>query len=118
MIVKDGCCLVEKNNLKSKNVKKNRRKRKFSVTEKLPILLLLFFIAVCAAAVHSQKNDIRELEDAKAHLVSEIEKEDKKIEELKKELEYQDSDAYITEIAQKELNMLKPNEMKIIVEND
>lgn len=89
-------------------------KQNIKFSTKATIVLLISIIILFFIVWVYQYTGYLELVEAEKSISKQIENEFKVKENLIRQKNYQNSDAYIEEIARKELNMLKSNEMKVI----
>lgn len=87
--------------------KKPRRKRKFSWSKALLLSLVLYF----AYSSSKQVQLALELRAKLDRVNKEIAATQQRTEELRREIEYLKSDAYIEKVAREELGLVKPGEI-------
>ncbi|MDI3538268.1 MAG: hypothetical protein PWP12_638 [Bacillota bacterium] len=87
--------------------KKSRRKRKFSWTKAVLLSLVLYF----AYSSSKQVQLALELRAKLDRVNKEIVATQQRTEELRREIEYLKSDAYVEKVAREELGLVKPGEI-------
>lgn len=94
---------------------KNTKVKKRIHTKTKVLLVSLLIVCTTFSAIWSYQYKIYvDLTEKENTAQLDLDKEKNITNNLEKELEYQDTDAFIESIARKELSMIKPNEMIII----
>lgn len=97
-----------KDNLKRK--KKSKKSLKFCLYIVFWSVLIVFFAS--AISIQLVKYNLYSIDEAA--LLSSIEAEQKKERQLKKDLNYHDSDAFVEKVAREQWNYVKPDETLFI----
>lgn len=92
-------------------------KKKKSKANLIFMLGLLMATPILSAAVYIPFKEKLELEAQTQEIVAQIEEQQRINDDLKKQMDYKDSDQYIEKIAREQLNMVKANEIVFIDKN-
>lgn len=87
-------------------------------SSKMYILLMLLVLCFFSIAIFSQHRQKLILDKEIQQITKEIEKEKKTSEDLKKQINFHDSDDFIEKIAREQLGLVKPNEILFIDQNE